>query len=84
MNPTLLGSTFDCLYMRRKEDLPDWMLFPSERDSTNETEDWVKLDSSTLTQLDDLVESSHNQSRADVIANLVYDEWVSECSSKRG
>jgi len=67
--------------MGRKENLPDWMLFPSEREDTNDTGDIVRLDETTVNRLDDIVEASHGQTRGDVISNLVYDDWVSECNS---
>jgi len=68
--------------MSGKEDTPDWMLFPSEREDTNDTGDIVRLDETTVNRLDDIVEASHSQTRGDVISNLVYDEWMSEDRSK--
>jgi len=68
--------------MSGKEDTPEWMLFPSQREDGNSTGAIVRLDETTVNRLDDLVEAFHGQTRADVIANLVYDEWASECGSK--
>lgn len=68
--------------MSGKEDTPEWMLFPSQREDGSSTEASVRLDETTVNRLDDIVEASHGQTRGDVISNLVYDEWISEDRSK--
>lgn len=65
--------------MNRNESWPEWMLFPSERKNSGVSSNaFVSVDKATLERIDDLVENSNGQSRAEILEDLVDAEWESK------